>query len=403
MDGNTLVSRQHSGGSGNAYYASPPPHISKKVIVDGDYPNYLRYRRPPVKQGAWKIATGHCLGAIGVVLLAIVAVIALIGVIEISKHRKAWEMMGETVVGLHNVLVDGGGILSDFREAWKDNNGTELLKRLLARDEYEDDGSLIPYDEEYERDKANHNHKADKHHRKSKEDLANGIHNVLGLVGDIRRSKFFYEWSLIGYHCNQILEKPETERAVKSLLSRSSDVMDQLDPVDLANIVAGMDLGPELKQALLAFTKIVSHIFGTPPTTTTTENIDRQTKQGEVTSVVLPQKTVIDRGMDALEKIAKIVNAPEAKLILAQFSKLQLQPLINQGQKTLNATTMAVEDFNRKHIMKRMDNIMIRSEEILGGIEEVVNGFESQGVNIVLRPPLKTTTTNSNRQLLQKN
>ncbi len=360
------------------YYTTPP---SKKIVDDG-YPNYLRDRPPPVKRGAWRIATGHCLGAIGVVLLAIVAVIALIGVIEISKHRKAWEMMEETVTGLHDVLVNGGGIINEFQEAWKASNGTELLKRLLAADEYAEDGSQIPYDEEYERDKTNKEEEeaGDANKHKSKEGLAEGIHNALGLVGDVRRSKFFYEWSLIGYNLNRILEKPETERAVKSLLSRSSDVMDQLDPVDLANIVAGMDLGPELKQALMAFTKIVSHIFGKPVIT------DRQTKEG--TAVVQQQQqTVIDRGMDALEKIAKMINAPEAKLILAQLSQLKLQSLIDQGQKGLNATTLAVEDFNRKHIMQRMDSIMIRSEEILGDVEEIVSGFEAQGVNIVLRPP----------------
>ncbi len=361
--------------------------------MDDEYPGYLRYRPAPVKRGAWRIATGHCLGAIGIVLLAIVVVIALIGVIEISKHRKAWEMMGETVTGLHDVLVNGGGIIDEFQEAWKASNGTELLKRLLATDEYADDGSLIPYDEEYERDKTNKEEAEDtttKH--KSKEGLAEGLHNALGLVGDVRRSKFFYEWSLIGYHLNRILEKPETERAVKSLLSRSSDVMDQLDPVDLANIVAGMDLGPELKQALMAFTKIVGHIFGTATDSTT----DRQTKQGEAVvgiDGINTQKTVIDRGMDALEKIAKMINAPEAKLILAQLSQLKLQSLIDQGQKGLNATTLAVEDFNRKHIMQRMDSIMIRSEEILGDIEEVVSGFEAQGVNIVLQPPQIHKTT----------
>ena len=85
--------------------------------MDEEYPNYYRYRPAPVKRGAWRIATGHCLGAIGIVLLAIVAVIALIGVIEISKHRKAWEMMQETVTGLHDVLVNGGGIISEFQEA----------------------------------------------------------------------------------------------------------------------------------------------------------------------------------------------------------------------------------------------------------------------------------------------
>ena len=383
MNGNNNLTSRH-----DSYYASPAK--SSKQIVDGNYPNYMRNRPAPVKRGAWRIPAGHCLGAIGVVLLAIVVVIALIGVVEISKHRKAWEMVGETVTGLHNILVDGGGIISEFQEAWNSSNGTELLKRLLATDEYADDGSGIPYDAEYEKDKTTttNNKEGDattgsKH--KSKEDLAEGIHNALGLVGDVRRSKFFYEWSLIGYHFNRILEKPETERAVKSLLSRSSDVMDQLDPVDLANIVAGMDIGPELKQALLAFTKIVGHVFGTPRTTTTTTN--RQTKQGET------QKTVIDRGMDALEKIAKMVNTPEAKLILTQFSKLKLQALVNQGQKGLNATTLAVEDFNRKHIMQRMDNIMIRSEEILGDIEEVVSGFEAQGVNIVLRPPQIHETT----------
>ena len=363
-------------GNNNTQYTNPPP----KKIMDDEYPNYYRYRPAPVKRGAWRIATGHCLGAIGIVLLAIVAVIALIGVIEISKHRKAWEMMQETVTGLHDVLVNGGGIISEFQEAWDASNGTVLLKRLLAADEYADDGSLIPYDEEYERDKTNKEEADDTTKHKSKEGLAEGIHNALGLVGDVRRSKFFYEWSLIGYHLNRILEKPETERAVKSLLSRSSDVMDQLDPVDLANIVAGMDLGPELKQALMAFTKIVGHVFDTAIPTTVT---DRQTKQGDINT----QKTVIDRGMDALEKIAKMINAPEAKLILAQLSQLKLQSLIDQGQKGLNATTLAVEDFNRKHIMQRMDSIMIRSEEILGDIEEVVSGFEAQGVNIVLRPP----------------
>ena len=135
----------------NTQYTNPP----SKKIMDDKYPNYYRYRPAPVKRGAWRIATGHCLGAIGIVLLAIVAVIALIGVIEISKHRKAWEMMEETVTGLHDVLVNGGGIISEFQGAWKASNGTELLKRLLAADEYADDGSLIPYDEEYERDKNN--------------------------------------------------------------------------------------------------------------------------------------------------------------------------------------------------------------------------------------------------------
>ena len=74
------------------------------------------------------------------------------------------------------------------------------------------------------------------------------------------------------------MEKPETNRALKSLLSRSSDVMDQLDPVELANIVAGMDLGPELKQALLAFTKIVGHIFGEAGSTTRQINQQQQGK-----------------------------------------------------------------------------------------------------------------------------
>ena len=378
MNGNGLPLRRHPANETNPYaYASP---ASNKQIVDEGYPEYMRKRPPPVKNGAWRITMGHCLGTIGILLLTIVAVIALIGVVEISKHRKAWEMVGETVSGLHDVLVNGGGMMEEFQQTWKDINGTSLLKKILARDEYAEDGSWFPQDAEYERDKQSA--AADAGKTKPKQDFIVGFHNALGLLGDVRRSKFFYEWALIGYHFNQILEKPETDRAVKSLLTRSSDVMDQLDPIDLANIVAGMNLGPELKQALLAFTKIVAHIFGETAVT------GRQTKQGTAAAIETP-KTVIDRGMDALEKISQMITAPEAKLLLVQFSKLKLQSLVDQGQKGLNATTLAVEDFNRKHIMQRMDNIMIRSEEILGDVEEVVRGFEAQGVNIVLQPPLK--------------
>ncbi len=378
MNGTGQPLRRHPANEMNPYaYASAAG--SNKQIVDEGYPEYMRKRPPPVKNGAWRITMGHCLGTIGILLLTIVAVIALIGVVEISKHRKAWEMVGETVTGLHDVLVNGGGMMEEFQQTWIDINGTSLLKKLLARDEYAEDGSWFPQDAEYERDKQSA--AGGSKQTNPKQDFIVGFHNALGLLGDVRRSKFFYEWALIGYHFNQILEKPETDRAVKSLLIRSSDVMDQLDPVDLANIVTGMDLGPELKQALSAFTKIVGHIFGETAVT------DRQTKQGAAAAET--PKTVIDRGMDALEKISQMITAPEAKLLLVQFSKLKLQSLVDQGQRGLNATTMAVEDFNHKHMMQRMDNIMIRSEEILGDVEEVVRGFEAQGVNIVLQPPLK--------------
>ena len=299
MNGTGQPLRRHPANEMNPYaYASAAG--SNKQIVDEGYPEYMRKRPPPVKNGAWRITMGHCLGTIGILLLTIVAVIALIGVVEISKHRKAWEMVGETVSGLHDVLVNGGGMMEEFQQTWKDINGTSLLKKILARDEYAEDGSWFPQDAEYERDKQSA--AADAGKTKPKQDFIVGFHNALGLLGDVRRSKFFYEWALIGYHFNQILEKPETDRAVKSLLTRGSDVMDQLDPVDLANIVAGMDLGPELKQALSAFTKIVAHIFG--ETTVTT---GRQTKQGTAAAVIATPKTVIDRGMDALEKISQMI------------------------------------------------------------------------------------------------
>lgn len=391
--GGLSVSRFRRGGGGN----NGGTHTTSTYRnIDTDYPAYLLERPPPVKNRGYVITVGHCLATIIIVLLAIVAAIALLGLIEISEHRKAWEMMGETMVGLHSLMVDGGGIVSDAHKAWKAANGTVLLKKLLALDEYSEDGSAVPYDEDYERDHVSKPPPHHDHKKKSKEDLASGIHNALGLVGDMRRSKFFYEWSLIGYHFNKILEKPETERAVRSVMIRSSDVMDELDPKDMARIIGGMDVGPELKKALLAFAQAAIQVFGLSHHHHHHDDgdaaIDRETKEGGEASDKPPSKhkkkeAVIDRLMNALEKIAVVAGTPQAKLLLERLSKLQLQSLIDQGQRSLNATTMTVVDFNRRHMMGRVDGIMARSEEILGELEEMVGGFERQGVSITLRPP----------------
>ncbi len=351
--------------------------------ADSDYAHLLE-RPAPVKNRGHVITVGHCLATVIIVLLAIVAIIALLALVEISEHRKGLEMMGETMVGLHALMVDGGGMASDARKAWKAANGTALLKRLLAADEYSDDGSAVPYDEDYERDHASNG----KEGESAKEDLASGIHNALGLIGDVRRSKFFYEWSLIGYHFNKIMEKPETERAVRSVMIRSSDVMDELDPKEVARIIGGMDVGPELKKALLAFAQVAVQVFGLSHPHHSNEDSDRETKEGGDSKHKHKKKeAVIDRLMNALEKIAVVAGTPQTKLLLERLSKLQLQSLIDQGQRSLNATTMTVMDFNRRHMMGRVDGIMARSEEILGELEEMVGGFERQGVSITLRPP----------------
>ncbi len=364
------VSRLRGGGDRHA----TPTYTN----VDTDY---LLERPAPVKNRGHVITVGHCLATVIIVLLAIVAIIALLALVEISEHRKGLEMMGETMVGLHALMVNGGGMVSDAHRAWKAANGTSLLKKLLAADEYSDDGSAVPYDEDYERDHASNG----KEGASTKEDLASGIHNALGLIGDVRRSKFFYEWSLIGYHFNKILEKPETERAVRSVMIRSSDVMDELDPKEVARIIGGMDVGPELKKALLAFAQVAVQVFGLSHPH---EDSDRETKEGGDSKHNNKKKeAVIDRLMNALEKIAVVAGTPQTKLLLERLSKLQLQSLIDQGQRSLNVTTMTVMDFNRRHMMGRVDGMMARSEEILGELEEMVGGFERQGVSITLRPP----------------
>ncbi len=359
--------------------------------VDMDYPVYLKNRPPPVRRGGWIITPGHCMAFIIIVLLAIIATIALLAMIEISEHRKGYEMITETMGGLHTLIVEGGGMASDIHKAWKAANGTELLKRLLALDEYADDGSAVPYDEEYERDRAN---KPPHHHKHSKDDMATGIHNALGLVGDLRRSKFFYQWSMIGYHFNKILAKPEADRAVQTLLVRSSDVMDELDPVDVARIIGGMDVGPELKEALLAFARMVIKVFGLSDehhhhkhhqTGEGGDAKDRETKEGGEAKGKKPKEVVITRVMNSLDTIAMVASTPQVKRLLETLSKLHLQALIDQSQRSLNVSTTTVVEFNRRHMMERADDMMAKSEEILGDVEKMV-GDIGQGVSITLKP-----------------
>lgn len=358
--------------------------------ADVEYPAYPKSGfRPslPVKKRDHTILAGHICVLIIIVLLTILVVIALVGSIGIYNSKKV-HVMWETVVAVHSMTQEGGSLLTDIRTAWDAANGTMLFERLLAADEYADDGSVIPYDDSYSRD---HHSQSDEKPDKKKSDMADGIHNVLGVAGDMRRSKIFLQLAIMSYRINQILKKPEAERAVRSFLVKSAEVMNNLDPVKTARIMEGMDVGPELKQALLAFAQVSLRVFGVGEhhkhhdggESTSAPNAHKDVEPGgkeeEEGNSKEKKQVIIERLINVMEKMAMIGATPQVGVLLENISQLKLQKLIDQGEHSLNETTSIIADLRRRHIVERIDNMAIMTEEILGT-------FEDQGITITLRP-----------------